>query len=272
MVQIPSDKFSEKINACHLNFGRGLHEVRDELQIKTNNGLIVDEDGIGVSLTSTSGLSVKSKNLTIDISKTLPINRDGQNISDQDTILISDISRNQTNNTTIKNLFDSYITPRVHKPSGNSNEIQFMHQKRFSSSGNLTFNKDTNLLCVDGKIKTHAINIDSSLKCAGSVYKNISKTTEKNYHISDEDYTILCDASDNKITVTLPPAVNHAGRIIIIKKANTDKYKLNSNHVEVVCTEGRIDINDLITVKMNYSSRTFQSDGENWWIIGTKGS
>ena len=36
--------------------------------------------------------------------------------------------------------------------------------------------------------------------------------------------------------------------------------------------EGTIDINDRVEIKMNYSSRTVQSDGENWWIIGSKGS
>lgn len=272
MSQIPADKFNEKINANHLNFGRGLHEVREELQIRAHNGLSVDEDGVGVSLCSISGLSVKSKNLVIDITKTPQINREGQNISDQDMLLVSDVSRNQTNNTTVKNFFDNYVKPRVHKPSGQSNEIQFMHQKQFSSSGNLTFDRDTNVLSVGGKIKTNIVNVDDSLKCAGSVYHNISRTTEKDYHVGDNDYTILCDASNNKIKVSLPPAVNHAGRVIIIKKANSDKYKLNSNHVDIVCAEGRIDVNDTITIKMNYSSRTLQSDGENWWIIGTKGS
>ena len=64
----------------------------------------------------------------------------------------------------------------------------------------------------------------------------------------------------------------NSGRVLIIKKTNTDKYKLNSNQIEVTSEEGTIDINDTITIKMNYSSRTLQSDGENWWIIGTKGS
>jgi hypothetical protein len=36
--------------------------------------------------------------------------------------------------------------------------------------------------------------------------------------------------------------------------------------------EGVIDLNDTVNIKMNYSSRTFQSDGENWWVIGAKGS
>jgi surface antigen len=108
--------------------------------------------------------------------------------------------------------------------------------------------------------------------CNGAVHHNIDKITDAEYHVRPEDYTILCDASQNKIKVVLPPAVNNNGRVLIIKKTNSDKYKINSNQIEVSCEEGNIDINDKITIKMNYSSRTLQSDGENWWIIGTKGS
>ena len=82
----------------------------------------------------------------------------------------------------------------------------------------------------------------------------------------------MCDASANTINIKLPAAKNHNGRVLIIKKTNTDKYKLNSNLVYVTCSEGTIDINDRIEIKMNYSSRTIQSDGENWWIVGSKGS
>ena len=43
-------------------------------------------------LSSTSGLSIKSKNLVVDITKTLPINVNGQNLSDQDLLIVSDTS------------------------------------------------------------------------------------------------------------------------------------------------------------------------------------
>ena len=82
----------------------------------------------------------------------------------------------------------------------------------------------------------------------------------------------MCDSLNNKIKIELPPAVNNEGRVLIIKKANTDKYKINSNGIEISCKEGKIDISDSHPIKMNYSSRTLQSDGENWWIIGTKGT
>ena len=74
------------------------------------------------------------------------------------------------------------------------------------------------------------------------------------------------------MTVKLPPACNNVGRVLIIKKADSNKYKLTSNILKIVSEEGTIDIGKELTVKMNYSHRTLQSDGENWWIIGSRGT
>ena len=53
----------------------------------------------------------------------------------------------------------------------------------------------------------------------------------------------------------------------MIKKVNTNKYKINSNEVVISCEESKIDITDTVSLKMNYSTRTLQSDGDNWLII-----
>lgn len=272
MSDIPANKFHEKVNAESLNFSHGLHSVRKELQVKAVNGLVSDTNGVGISLSSNSGLSVKSKNLVIDPTRAESINAAGQNLSDQDLLIVSDISRGTLNNTTLKNLYDGYIKHKAHKPAGKKSEIQLMGVNQFASSPNLTFDAGNNTLAVNGIIGANNVTVDSSLSCRGSVSHNINKISESRYNVQPNDYTILCDASNNKITVNLPPAVNNSGRVLIIKKTNTDKYKLNSNQIEVTCEEGTIDINDTISIKMNYSSRTLQSDGENWWIIGTKGS
>ena len=272
MSDIPANKFHEKVNAESLNFSHGLHSVRKELQVKAINGLVSDTNGVGISLSSNSGLSVKSKNLVIDPTRAESINAAGQNLSDQDLLIVSDISRGTLNNTTLKNLYDGYIKHKAHKPAGKKSEIQLMGVNQFASSPNLTFDAGNNTLAVNGIIGANNVTVDSSLSCRGSVSHNINKISESRYNVQPNDYTILCDASNNKITVNLPPAVNNSGRVLIIKKTNTDKYKLNSNQIEITCEEGTIDINDTISIKMNYSSRTLQSDGENWWIIGTKGS
>ena len=110
------------------------------------------------------------------------------------------------------------------------------------------------------------------MRCQGAVYKNIVKVSEESYAITEADYTVICDTVKNKITINLPPACNNEGRVLVIKKANTNKYKINSYPIEIVAKESTIDIKDSMTIKMNYASRTLQSDGENWWTIGISGT
>ena len=59
---------------------------------------------------------------------------------------------------------------------------------------------------------------------------------------------------------------------MIIKKINSNRYKLNSHQLKVDVKEGLIDFQAQITIKNNYATRTVQSDGENWWLIGKLGS
>ena len=65
----------------------------------------------------------------------------------------------------------------------------------------------------------------------------------------------------------LPPPCNNKGRVLVIKKVNSDRYKLNSQPVEILCEESKIDISDSIILKSNYSTRTLQSDGDTWHVI-----
>ena len=83
---------------------------------------------------------------------------------------------------------------------------------------------------------------------------------------------MLVDTYKNSVTVKLPPAVNNKGRVIVIKKANTDKYNIKSNIIKVESDGELIEQKEQITIKMNYSMRTLQSDGNSWWIVGTNGT
>jgi hypothetical protein len=129
-----------------------------------------------------------------------------------------------------------------------------------------------NKLNVDGLIVADRITTEGKFKCEGSVYKRIIKTDSPNYVVADDDYTILCDTVKNKVTVELPPACNNNGRILIIKKVNTDKYSIKSEPIDIVAKDSIIDRKDVMVIKMNYSSRMLQSDGENWWSIGLSGT
>jgi hypothetical protein len=269
---LPTDKFVSKINANFVDYGAGLQNVRGKLQVKLSQGLSMEEDSLSVAVANNSGLYFEDNKLATDIAKVEKINLAGQNLSDDDLLLVNDTSLGKTRSTTIRNLFDSYINMKIPHASGNKNEIQLKGRSGFESTAAFSFDPSNNSLNVEGKISAVNTQIKNKLVCEGSVYKKIRTVKEENYEVQNDDYTIICDASNNKMNVNLPPPVNNQGRVLIFKKANSNQYKLNDNEITLSCKEGKIDIGNNELIKMNYSSRTLQCDGENWWIIGTKGS
>lgn len=272
LVKIPADKFLDKISANFINHDYGLRNVDGQLQAKVAEGLKCDDDGIEIDLFPNSCLSIKNNKLIIDPVNADSINKNGQNLSDDDLLMVADVSTGNIKNTTLANIYSSYINSRIPHAVGTLGEIQFKGKKEFKSHAGLRFEEATNTLHVAGKLKSNTIVSKSKMVCEGAIYQNITTTSNELYVATEYDYTIVCDASDNKVTVNLPAPQNNRGRIIVVKKANKDKYKLNSNLVNVACSEGRIDINNITEIKMNFSTKTFQSDGENWWIIGSYGS
>tara|TARA_Y200000002_G_C22651991_1_gene651775 strand:+ start:653 stop:1780 length:1128 start_codon:yes stop_codon:yes gene_type:complete len=272
LTRIPSDKFTSIIKAHHLSYGHGLENVRGDLQIKVSDGIKCDEEGLSVNIRVQSGLEISSNKLSVNPSIALQINTEGQNLSDPDTLLVHDASRNTVASTTLANLYDSYISNKVPHAQGTGGSLQYKGKREFESSENLSYDNSKTTLNLNGKLNANCIVSKQKTINEGAVYNNIVKISDKNYDVKQDDYTILCDASKNVITIKVPPAKNHIGRMLIVKKTNADKYKINSNLVYITCDEGTIDINDRVEIKMNYSSRTLQSDGENWWIVGSKGS
>ena len=272
LQDIPSDAFTNRINANFINHGLGLQNIRGTLQLNVNNGLVLDENGIGLNLALNSGLSVENKKVAVDPRNLDLINTGGQNLSDNDLLIVSDISKGGSRSTTLHNLYEAYIKSKIPHPVGNVGALQIKGKNNFVSSDSLTFDSDNNTLAVEGTLNSKNIISKGKIVCDGAVFLNITNVSDSLYDVSSTDYTILCDAKDNIVNVKLPPAQNNKGRVIIVKKSNTDTFKLNSNRVKVTCDESNIDLNNTIEIKMNYSSRTFQSDGENWHIIGTKGS
>jgi hypothetical protein len=270
--ELPTNKFDGTIGAKYIQHGAGLQNIRGKLQLKVSGGLLVDKEGVALSLSAKSGLTVKSNNLVVDPTKTTSIRRGGQNLSDQDVLLITDVSKNDLYHTTLQNLYDSYINVKIPQPAGSPNEVQFKGGSGFSSSPKLSYNTTKDLLKIEGKTSTVDMEVEGTLVCKGAVIKNIKTITQPHYEVADDDYSIMCDTIDNSIAITLPPACNNVGRVLIIKKANTDKYNLRSYPLAIKTPEGRIDISKEIIIKMNSSSRTVQSDGTNWWIIGSRGT
>lgn len=272
LINLPVNRFSGKITADYIDIGPGLCNVRGTTQLKASDGIKVSEGGVAIATGANSGLSLKSNKLVIDPSKTNSINLQGQNLSDQDILLVSDVSRSSLNHTTLANLYDGYIKNKISKAAGQKNEIQIKGMSGFSSSPSFSYDIDKSTLKVDGKIDVENINIEGSLNCAGAIVQNITSTNDKIYEIKSDDYTVLCDAEKHPITVIIPPACNNTGRLLNIKKTNTDKYNLRSYPVKIKVNEGTIDLRDEIILKVNYSSRTLQSDGTNWWVVGAKGT
>ncbi len=272
LQDIPSDVFTSQINANFINHGLGLQNIRGVLQLNTHNGLLLSDEGIGVNLSPNSGISVKSNKLSIDPTNLEPINLQGQNLSDNDLVIVGDISRGYSTSTTLSNLYDSYIRTKVPHPSGQQGNLQFRGKRNFESTDSLSFDTENDALNLNGTLNATTIINKAKMICQGAVHHNITKVNSERYNVNTADYTIICDAQKNHVNVNLPPAQNNIGRVIIIKKADSGKIKLTANKVNVVCEDSKIDLNNRTEIKMNYSSRTFQSDGENWHIIGTKGT
>jgi len=272
LVDIPANSFAGKINAGSLNLGHGTHAIRGALQVKGRHGILVEEDGVSLDLHSAGGLIFRDSKLYIDAQKIAPINSSGQNLSDGDMVMVTDVSHNKLTSTTLSNFYDGYIKNKVSHPTGEVGNVQIRGKDGFSASPNLSYNLGAKVLRVGGTTDTETLKVQSGARFEGSVHHTIRSVTSRIYEMQNDDYTLLCDTQKSPITVMLPPACNNKGRVLNIKKANSDKYKINSYPVILKVAEGTIDLSDETLIKTNYSSRSVQSDGENWWIISSKGT
>ena len=82
---------------------------------------------------------------------------------------------------------------------------------------------------------------------------------------ADNDYTILCDATSNAITVNLPTAVGIKGRIYVVKKTDV------SANLVTLDASGSQTIDGTTTSVLNSQndSVTVQSDNANWFVIAS---
>ena len=269
---IPPDQFSSPLPATSIDHGPGLTSVRGTLQLKTTKGLSCGDEGAGISLGNNSGLSFKAQKLILDPTACDPITKGGQNLSDNDSIFVYDESIGQLRRSSLRNLYAKYINDKTARPSGVNNSVQIKANDGFISSDRLTYDLRHNTLTVKGTVEADRLCSSRSAEFKGAVIYNVVTVSGKSYKVKDDDYTVLLDSGNNTVKVLIPPAVNNTGRILIFKKVNSNKYKLNSGVVKLMTEEGTIDIAQEVVIKMNYASRTIQSDGENWWIIGSKGT
>ncbi len=109
----------------------------------------------------------------------------------------------------------------------------------------------------------------------GSVSSPIRVVTS-DYPLADDDYTVLCNNTAAVAPVTLtPPAASasNRGRLYVIKRVNPNTGATNDN-----CAVANVDGtggNVLLvgpspgTLTSDVTGVTIQSDGSQWWIVGT---
>jgi len=272
IVDVPPDQFSGQIAAHHIKLGNGLTNVRGNVQLRPYEGIALDRNGVSVAVATQGGLSIQNNKIALDLSKTENVTTNGQSLSDNDLLVVTDTSHNQIAHSSLAHFYEGYIKNKISHAAGKPNEIQLKDKQGFTSSPNFSYDKGSNTLKVAGATHTDTLKVAGDLHCEGAVIQNIKTITSRIYEVQSADYTLLCDTQECPVTVVLPPACNHTGRVIAIKKTNSDKHKINSYPVLLKVNEGVIDLRDEITLKTNYSMRSVQSDGENWWVIGAKGN
>ena len=272
LTAIPPDQFSGKISADSIHIGKGLVNLRNDLQVQCGPGLALDDEGVKVAVASTGGLSIDSGKLAITPSTMPSVTDGGQNLTDGDLLLVADISRATTTQTTLSNFYENYIKMKAPQPNGAPNDVQLKTKTGFGSSPNFSYDTAADVLKVKGRLDASNVQVAGTLHCAGAVVKNIKNINERMYVVQDEDYTIVCDTSKNPVDIMLPPACNHHGRILNFKKVNSDKFNLKSLPITLKVQEGTIDRHAELLVKNNYGLRCLQSDGANWWVVGAHSS
>ena len=281
LTDLRASKLIGKTRAANINHGPGLEDHKGQLRIKTSNGLLADSDGVAVATLAHGGLDHIKGKLSVDHKNSANINEQGQNISDDDLLLVHDTSRHEVRHSSFKNLYDNYISFKVPQAQGPKYSLQFKGVRTFEGSPELTYDPRRHLLSIDGSLSAKKVQIAQSLETVGrleingALYQSIKKVSDANYDIQEADNTLLLDASQNKVEVVLPKASDNPGRVIVVKRIcdDTRKHKLTPTHSVVIKSDTElIDFANQIILKSNYSSRTFHSDGDKWWIINRSGS
>lgn len=231
-----------------------------------------------LDLRKNGALAVEDDQLTLSFHTVGSIKMNGQTLADADSILVYDNSHNLIRKSTLQAFYKDYINSKIHHPSGEQNTLQFRKGSSFGSAPTLTFDPGQNLLNVHGQVSTLTLKASEQVQLDGPVlhssaqHQNITTVSQKDYKVGPDDYTILADTSANNVCVVLPDASTSRGRLLNIKAVHTEKYTLKGNVLTIKSAGGLIDLFEDVKLKMNTSSRCLQSDGENWWVINSRGS
>lgn len=92
---------------------------------------------------------------------------------------------------------------------------------------------------------------------------NIGTVTTYSGEVLSDTYLLLVDATSGPVTVTLPAAADHSGRILNIKKidASANVVTIDANGAETI--DGAANE----TLSSQWESRKIISNGINWYLI-----
>jgi len=267
LTNIPADRFSEPLSAAQLKLGEGLKNVAGAVTLKTSAGLLTDKKGLRVQVDPHGGLSLQTNALEIDASKLQSIKRAGQSVGDSDLLIVGDSATKATYSVKLKDLYQDYLSLKVPRPKGIQGSLQLKGKGALEGSENLTYNTAGNVLTVGGTIKTGKAEVNEDLICRGAVHTKIETVTGAIYGVKENDYTLLCDTTKNKIVVTLPPAAVSSGRVIVIKNISRSRASQKTSAVVIEAENDSIDLKTRTEIRTRGGVKTLQSDGKNWWTL-----
>jgi len=272
LENIPADKLSGKVTAEHIEYGDGIERYKDKIRIDGHDGIKVNEDGLSIDVSTGGGLGFKNKKLSMDLKNMMSIQEHGQNISDDDMLVVRDVNRNEIRHTTFKNLFYGYLDHKLPRPHGTNNSIQYKDGKELGSSSDFMYEPKNNTLNLDGTLRckyvtiTKNVEVIGNLEVNGAMYKDIKLVADREYDFQPNDNTVVFDTTDNRIVATLPPSKNSRGRIITVKMRTRSKGKPLA--LVIRPNGGLVDFVERKIIKANNSFCVLHCDGEDWWVIG----
>ena len=197
LTDLRASKIVGKVKAESVQYGRGLESFREELKVKGAEGIKADDEGVSVDLYPNSGLGFIHNKLTIKPKSALNITHQGQNLSDDDLVLVHDTDRGEVRHSSLKNLYDNYINFKIPHPKGPKYALQYKGAREFEGSSELLFDPRSSNLEVGNTVSalklkaSTSIESNGELKVNGALYKNIKVVTDKEYDFQDVDNTVL---------------------------------------------------------------------------------
>lgn len=215
-------------------------------QVTTNGSLTV-----AVDATVTNNFTVLSGNATVT-SGNLTVTAGNFNVTSAGSNNTIEGALNANGNTSIGNSATDAITVRGVVNINDNNGAATTNIGTNGTTGNVTIGSTSNTVILAG-ITDHdrGVNVPvQTFSAAGP------------YNLNDNNYIAICNNVGNE-TLNLPSPVGREGRLIVVKVANAGNVTVQS--------AGGANVDGVVSIVIGGGgnlSRTFVSDGTNWFVIG----